>query len=155
MFNQRWKFAALPVIFITSRHCLWLYYRPVDRELARNFLVDPTQRQVGHLWIRSIQITKKSMLKPWLRSWSREESAVFGWSRSRIPNNTWSRSWNRIFFPTPTPDVQLNHFYITLFNWQFLLKWHNFIWNTCWNRDFLLCTTISIDFNSQISFTSH
>jgi len=31
-----------------------------------------------------------------------EESEVFGWSRSRIPS--------RIFCPTPTPDVQLDHF---------------------------------------------
>jgi len=29
---------------------LWLYYRPVDRELSRNFLVDPNRRQVGHCW---------------------------------------------------------------------------------------------------------
>jgi len=43
-------------------------------------------------------------------------------------------------------------FYITLLNWKFLLKWYNFYWNFCWNRDFLPCTTISIDFNSQISF---
>jgi len=28
---------------------LWLYYRPVDRELSRNFLVDPSRRQVGHI----------------------------------------------------------------------------------------------------------
>ena len=42
-------------------------------------------------------------------------------------------------------------FYITLLNWHFLLKWYNFFWNFCWNRHFLLCTTISIDFNSQIS----
>ena len=69
--------------------------------------------------------------------------------RSRIPNNTGSRS--RIFCPTPTPDAQLDHFLITLLNWEFLLKWYNFFWNFCWIRDFLLCTTISIDFNSQIS----
>jgi len=43
-------------------------------------------------------------------------------------------------------------FYITLLKWEFLLKWYNLCWNFCWNRDFLLCTTISIDFNSQISF---
>jgi len=43
-------------------------------------------------------------------------------------------------------------FYITLLNWEFVLKWYNFFWNFCWNRDFLLCTTISIDFNSQITF---
>jgi len=35
-------------------------------------------------------------------------------------------------------------FYITLGNWEFLLKWYNFFWNCCWNREFLLCTTISI-----------
>jgi len=57
------------------------------------------------------------------------------------------------FCPTSTPDVQLDHFYITLLSWEFLLKWCNFFWNICWNRDFLLCTTISIYFNnSQISF---
>jgi len=26
---------------------LWLYYRPVDRKLFRNLLVDPSRRQVG------------------------------------------------------------------------------------------------------------
>jgi len=25
-------------------------------------------------------------------------------------------------------------FYITLLNWEFLLKWYNFFWNLCWNR---------------------
>jgi len=29
---------------------LWLYYRLVDRELSRNFLVDPSRRLVGHPW---------------------------------------------------------------------------------------------------------
>jgi len=43
-------------------------------------------------------------------------------------------------------------FSITHLNWEFLLKWYNFFWNFCWNRDFLLCTTISIDFNCQLSF---
>jgi len=43
-------------------------------------------------------------------------------------------------------------FHITLLNWKFLLKWYNFFWNFCWNRNFLLFTMISIDFNSQISF---
>jgi len=43
-------------------------------------------------------------------------------------------------------------FYMTLLNWQFLLQWYNFFWNFCWNSDFLLCTTISIGFNSQTSF---
>jgi len=56
------------------------------------------------------------------------------------------------FCPTPTQDVQLDLFYITLQNWEFLLKWYNFFWNFCWNKDFLLCTTISIDFNNPISF---
>ena len=52
------------------------------------------------------------MYQPGLRSriWSRsrKESEVFVWSRSPIPNNTGNRS--RIFCPTPTPDVQLDHF---------------------------------------------
>ena len=46
-------------------------------------------------------------LKPGLQSRSRKEPKVFGWSRSRIPNNTGRRS--RIF--CPTPDVQLDQFY--------------------------------------------
>jgi len=48
------------------------------------------------------------------------ESEVFGWSRIR--NNTGSRS--RIF--SPSPDVQLDHFYVTFLNWEFLLKWYKF-----------------------------
>jgi len=43
-------------------------------------------------------------------------------------------------------------FYITLLNWEFLLKCCNFFWNFYWIRDFLLCTTISIDFNSEVLF---
>jgi len=39
--------------------------------------------------------------------------------------------------------------YITLLNWEFLLKMYNFFSNFCLNRDLLLCTTISIDFNRQ------
>ena len=51
------------------------------------------------------------------------------------------------FCPTPTPDVQLDcFFYITLLNWEFLLKWYNFF-ESFVETDFLLCTTISIDFN--------
>jgi len=30
----------------------------------------------------------------------------------------------------------------------------SFFWNFCWNRDFFLCTTISIDINSRTSFPS-
>jgi len=43
-------------------------------------------------------------------------------------------------------------FYITLLNWEFLLKWCNFFRKFV-ETDFLLCTTISINFNSQILFT--
>jgi len=43
-----------------------------------------------------------------LRSRSRKKSEVIGWSRNRISNNTGSR--NRIVFPTPTPDNQLDYF---------------------------------------------
>jgi len=35
-------------------------------------------------------------------------------------------------------------FYMALLSWDFLLKWCNFLWNFYWNREFLLCTTISI-----------
>ena len=36
----------------------------------------------------------------------------FGWSWNRIPKKTKSRNGcgSRIFYPTPTPEVQLNHF---------------------------------------------
>jgi len=34
---------------------MWLCYRPVDREISRNFLVDPSQRQVGHPCNKTIQ----------------------------------------------------------------------------------------------------
>ena len=47
-------------------------------------------------------------------------------------------------FFCPTPHAQLDHFYITLLNWEFQLKWYNFFWNFCWIKDFLLCTRISL-----------
>jgi len=53
---------------------------------------------------------------------AQSEPEGFGWSWSRIPDNRRSR----IFRPTPTPDVQWDHFYVTLLNWEFLLKWYNF-----------------------------
>jgi len=64
------------------------------------------------------------------RSQSRKESEVFGWSR--IPNNTGSRS--QIFFRLRLWMFNWIIFYITLLNWEFLLKWYNFFWNCCWNR---------------------
>ena len=70
-----------------------------------------------------------------------KESEAVRWSR--IPNDTKGRS--RIFCPTPTPEVQLDHVYITLLSWEFLLNQYNFLWNFCWNREFLLSTTISIE----------
>ena len=33
---------------------LCLSYRPVDRELSRNFLVDPSRRQAGNPWLARI-----------------------------------------------------------------------------------------------------
>jgi len=65
---------------------------------------------------------------------SAKASEVF-WSR--IPNDTRGRS--RIF--CPTPEVQLDHFHITLLSWEFLLNRYNFLWNFCWNRYFLLMST--------------
>ena len=61
----------------------------------------------------------------------------------------WESEWD-FFVPLRMSNCII--FYITLLNWEFLLKWYNFFWNFCWNRGLLLCTTISIDFNSQISF---
>ena len=58
----------------------------------------------------------------WPRLWSRtrKEWEVFGWSR--IPKISRSRIW----CPTPSQEVQLNHFCITLLSWAFLFKWYNF-----------------------------
>ena len=72
------------------------------------------------------------------RSWSRssKESEVFVWSRSRAFVRLQLRLSNWIIF------------YTTLLNWEFLLKWYT----SFWNRDSFLCTTITIDCNSQISF---
>jgi len=75
------------------------------------------------------------------------ESEVFEWSR--IPNNT-GESESDFFVRLRLSSWII--FYITLLNCEFLLKWYNFFWNFCWNRVFLLYTTISIDFNSQIPF---
>jgi len=61
---------------------------------------------------------------------SAKELEFFWWSR--IPNNTSGQSW--MFCLTPTPEVQLDHFYITLLSWEFLLNRYNFSWNFCWNR---------------------
>ena len=35
---------------------LWLYYRPVDRKLARYFLVEPSRREVGHPFTMQFQV---------------------------------------------------------------------------------------------------
>jgi len=48
-----------------------------------------------------------------------------------------------VFFRLRMPTWVI--FYIKLVNWEFLLKWYNFIWNFCWITYLLLCTTISID----------
>jgi len=49
-----------------------------------------------------MKMIQKVCLKPGLRSRSRKEPDVFGWSRT--PNNTGSR------IVCPTPDVQLDHY---------------------------------------------
>jgi len=77
------------------------------------------------------------------RSRSRKLSKVFGWSRSRIPNNTGGRS--RVLYWTPTPSAQLDHFLHhtpelgiavemvqfllkLLLNQKFLAVYHDFHW---------------------------
>jgi len=49
------------------------------------------------------------------------------------------------FCSTPTPEVQLIIFYITLLSRVFLFKRYNFFLNFYRNREFLLCATISIE----------
>jgi len=58
------------------------------------------------LWnaVGLIQSTRKLQAGLLSQSRSRKELEVFGWNRSRIPNNTESQ----IF--CPTPDIQLDHF---------------------------------------------
>ena len=83
--------------------------------------------------LRFIYKHERRILIPGLRSRSRKESELDFFVRLWFQMSSWII------------------FYITLLNWEFLLKRYNFFWKFCWNRDFLLCTTISIDFNSQIS----
>jgi len=67
---------------------------------------------------------------------SGKESGAVRWSW--IPNDT--RGWSRIFCRTPTPEVQLDHFYITLLSWEFLLNRYNF-WRSegrSWSQTFYL-----------------
>jgi len=65
------------------------------------------------------------------------------------PDNTGGRS--RIFFRLRFWMYNWIIFYNKQLNWEFLLKRYNFF-KTFVETDFLLCTTISIDFNSEISF---
>jgi len=99
-------------------------------------------RTVDEHWdLKLFEAKKLSLLHAGLRSRSRKESEVFGWSR--IPNNT--RSWSRIF--CPAPDVQMDHFLhhtpklvIPVEVVQFLLKlwlkqrflavYHDFHWSS-------------------------
>jgi len=52
---------------IQLRHFVLVSYRPVDRELAKNFLVDPRRRQVGdpchipYLFFRTLEYFKPAM----------------------------------------------------------------------------------------------
>ena len=104
----------LPLCCAILRTCLIFAFKFLSLHLKRPFIVNPRQHQ-GLL--------------------SRvAESEVFGWSRS--PKNTGNRS--RIFFVR----VRMSNciiFYITLLNWEFLLKWHDFFWNFCWNIFLFFC----------------
>jgi len=75
--------------------CVW--YKSYTRRLISMFFI---------LFCR-YKMTSKHLyfivLKPGLRSRSRNKLEVFGWSRSRIPSNAGSCS--QIFCPTPTPDI--------------------------------------------------
>jgi len=54
---RRWYTVFAHMILNFSILRLWLYYRPADRELSRNFQVDPSRRQVGHPWNRLLVYT--------------------------------------------------------------------------------------------------
>jgi len=77
------------------------------QELENGHLVtvEATAQMMGSIRFRSV-FWWVDQHHSGLQSRSRKESEFFGWSRSRIPNNTGSRS--RIF--CPTLDVWLNHF---------------------------------------------
>ena len=77
-----------------------------------------------------------SVSTPWWRS--RKESEVFGWSRSRIFLSD-SGCPIGLFFTS--------HSKIGNSSWNGTISFETFV-----ETDFLLCTTISIDFNSQTSF---
>jgi len=54
---------------------LCLYYRPVDRELSRNFVVDRSRRQRGHPWYRSYIWFNKKCLQQ--LHWSYQKKYVY------------------------------------------------------------------------------
>ena len=56
------------------------------------------------------------------------------------------------FCPTPTPDVQLDHFLHHTLKLGMPVELVQFLLKPLLKQIFLLCTTISIDFNSQLSF---
>jgi len=64
------------------------------------------------------------LLKGMQQEESRDKELEAFWAESGS-NDTRGRS--RIFCSTPTLEVQLDHFHITLLSWEFLLNWHNFL----------------------------
>jgi len=63
---------------------LWLYNRLVDRELSKNFLVDPSQRQVGHPWPTARAGFTYRLFKP-RASRSKGTSSKLWYALSQLP----------------------------------------------------------------------
>jgi len=103
--------------------CIWMHdaYMRHWRYMCQSAL------KVLRVWTRVAESESQGVSGFWVES----VSDFFVW--------LWLRKSNWIIF------------YVTLQNWEFLLKWHNFLWSFV-ETYFLLFTTISIDFNSQISF---
>ena len=66
---------------------------------------------------------------------------TYTWMRYLHPGLQ-SRCRSRIFVRLQKSSCII--FHMKLLSREFLLKWYNFFWNFCWNREFLLCITISI-----------
>ena len=71
---------------------LWLYYRPVDRKLTRNFVVDPSRRQFGHPWYR-VSRTALSWATCSPRVWNPWHRASYTY----LPESVWQTSYTNMF----------------------------------------------------------
>jgi len=103
--------------------------------------------KISHILQVSIQTAQ-----PWV-DWAVNENSCSArnvycvWKNSNMPNNVGFLTTPRVgidfFVRLRLRKSKWIIFYTSYLSWEFLLKWHSFFWNFCWNREFLLRTTIS------------